>query len=148
MTTEARTFLALAAATLLAACASAPPQKTPDELVTEAVMRCEHKHAPHAALTSNYDSENLRRQMLATDYDRIVNTLRTAEGWATVERRARRAQEPISKFCTLEIAVRLDPDKARALYADLAKNDDLGVYIMRDEYMREALKPYLPPKQE
>lgn len=133
---------------LLAACASAPAQSTPDELVTEGVMRCQEKFAPFASLTSNYDSVNLHRQMLSADYDRIVNTLRTPAGWATVERRARRAQEPISKFCTLEMAVRLDPDKARALYADLANNDDIGMYILRDEYMKEALKPYTPAKKE
>jgi len=137
-----------ALALLLAGCVGQPVEHTPDELVTEGVMRCQEKHTPFAALTSNYDSVNLHRQVLATEYDRVVNLLRTPEGWATVDRRARRAQEPISKFCTLELAVRLDPDKARALYADLAKNDDLGLYIMRDEYMKEALKPYLPTKKE
>lgn len=137
-----------ALALLLSGCAAAPVHSTPDELVTEGVMRCNEKFAPFASLTSNYDSVNLHRQMLSADYDRIVNTLRTPEGWSTVERRARRAQEPISKFCTLELAVRLDPDKARVLYADLAKNDDLGMYILRDEYMKEALKPFVPAKRE
>lgn len=135
-------LVALAAA--LAGCAGQPVQATPDELVTEGVMRCQQKHAPLPTLNSPADARNLHEHVLAADYDRIVNTLRTAEGWATVERRAKRALEPIEKFCTLEMAVRLDPDKARALYATLAKNDDLGMYILRDEYLKQALAPHLP----
>jgi hypothetical protein len=99
-------------------------------------------------LNSPMDGINLHRQVLAADYDRVVNALRTPEGWTAVETRAKRALEPISKFCTLEIAVRLDPAKARALYAVLEKNDDLGMYIARDEYLKEALKPYAPAKPE
>lgn len=131
----------------LAGCAAQPTQATPDELVTEGVMRCQQRHAPLPTLNSAADARNLHEHVLAADYDRIVNTLRTDEGWATVERRARRALEPIEKFCTLEIAVRLDPAKARALYATLETNDDLGMYIIRDEYMKDALAPYLPPKK-
>jgi hypothetical protein len=107
-------------------------------------MRCQQKHLPVPTLNSPMDGVNLHNQTLATDYDRIVNTLRTPEGWAMVEARARRAQEPITKFCTLEIAVRLDPAKARALYATLKDNDDLGLFIARDEYMKQALAPYRP----
>jgi hypothetical protein len=131
----------------LAGCAGQTVQPTPDELVTEGVMRCQQKHAPMPTLNSAADSRNLHEYVLAADYDRIVNTLRTAEGWATVERRARRALEPIEKFCTLEIAVRLDPAQARTLYATLEKNDDLGMYIIRDEYMKDALAPFVPPKK-
>lgn len=138
-------FLAATAfAAALAGCAGQPVQATPDQLVTEGVMRCQQKHAPLPTLNSAGDARNLHEHVLAADYDRIVNTLRTPEGWATVERRAKRALEPIEKFCTLEMAVRLDPDKARALYATLAKNDDLGMYILRDEYMKQALAPHLP----
>jgi len=139
--------LFLVAATL-AGCAGQTVQSTPDQLVTEGVMRCQQKHAPMPTLNSAADNRNLHEHILAADYDRIVNTLRTAEGWSTVERRAKRALEPIEKFCTLEIAVRLDPAKARALYATLERNDDLGLYIIRDEYMKEALAPYLPPPKK
>lgn len=139
-------LLALVAGAL-AGCAAQPTPATPDALVTEGVMRCQQKHQPIPTLNSAADARNLHEHVLAADYDRIVNTLRTAEGWATVEQRARRALEPIEKFCTLEIAVRLDPDKARALYATLEKNDDLGMYIIRDEYMKDALAPYQPPKK-
>ena len=137
----------LLAVVTLAGCAAQPAQPTPDALVTEGVMRCEQKHFPAPTRNSTIDSLELHQQVVAADHDRIVNTLRTAEGWATVERRARRALEPIEKFCTLEIAVRLDPAKARALYATLETNDDLGMYILRDEYMKDALAPYLPPKK-
>ena len=44
--------------------------------------------------------------------------------------------------------MRLDPAKARVLYAEIEKNDDLGMYILRDEYMKEALKPYLPANKQ
>ena len=147
MTTAAPRVLAALALSVLAGCAAQPTSSTPDELVTEGVMRCQQKHQPMPTLNSAADARNLHEHVLAADYDRIVNTLRTAEGWATVERRARRALEPIEKFCTLEIAVRLDPAKARALYATLESNDDLGMYIIRDEYMKEALAPYQPPKK-
>ena len=140
-------LLAILALGALAGCAAQPTPATPDALVTEGVMRCQQKHQPLPTLNSAADARNLHEHVLAADYDRIVNTLRTPEGWATVERRARRALEPVEKFCTLEIAVRLDPDKARALYATLESNDDLGMYIIRDEYMKDALAPYLPPKR-
>lgn len=136
-------ILLTALAAALAACAGQPTQATPDELVTEGVMRCQQKHAPMPTLNSAADARNLHEHVLAADYDRIVNTLRTEEGWRTVEDRARRALEPISKFCTLEIAVRIDPAKARVLYASFEKNDDLGMYIIRDEYMKQALAPHL-----
>jgi hypothetical protein len=137
----------LLAVVTLAGCAGQTVQPTPDELVTEGVMRCQQKHAPMPTRNSAADGRDLHEDVLAADYDRIVNTLRTAEGWATVERRARRALEPIEKFCTLEIAVRLDPARARALYATLESNDDLGMYIIRDEYMKDALAPFVPPKK-
>ena len=135
-------------AVLLAGCATTALPKDPDALVTEGVMRCQQKHVPVATRTSNGDSINLHDQVMSSDYDRIVNLLRTPEGWTAVERRVKRALEPIEKFCTLEMAVRLDPDKARTLYATIEKNDDLGMYILRDEYMKEALKPYLPPAKK
>jgi hypothetical protein len=148
MTNAVDRTLAVLALGLLAGCAAQPTPASPDALVTEGVMRCQQKHTPMPTLNSAADSINLHQHVLAADYDRIVNTLRTEEGWATVERRARRALEPIEKFCTLEIAVRLDPAKARALYATLESNDDLGMYILRDEYMKDALAPYLPPNKK
>jgi hypothetical protein len=137
--------LVAAALAALAGCAAPGDAATPDQLVTEGVMRCQQKHAPLPTLNSAADARNLHEHVLAADYDRIVNSLRSAEGWATVERRARRALEPVEKFCTLELAVRLDPAKARALYATLEQNDDLGWYIVRDQYLKEALAPHLPP---
>ena len=132
----------------LAACTTPAKELTPDQLITEGVMRCGQKNTPTPVINSNADGINLHRQVLSTDYDRIVNTLRTPAGWTAVERRVKRALEPIEKFCTLEIAVRLDPAKARVLYAEIEKNDDLGMYILRDEYMKEALKPYLPANKQ
>jgi len=134
-------FVAVA---LLVGCAGQPTAVDPDALVTEGVMRCQQKHVPMPTLNSAADARNLHEHVLAADYDRIVNTLRTDAGWATVARRAERAMEPIEKFCTLEIAVRLDPAKARALYARLEKDDSLGLYIARDAYLKEALAPLKP----
>ena len=123
-------------------CAMQPPQSN-DALVTEALQYCGRHHLatlpPPAANTAApiVHEENLERE-----YQRVLGLLHTPGGYEAAAQRARTAVDPMTQFCSLEIAVRLDPDRARVLYEkELKANPTLALDILRDAYLREALKP-------
>ena len=142
------TILAAWLALLGAACASQPMAQDDTQLMNEAVARCKGYHPPQPTLNSIGDGVNLQRQMVQTEYFRLVDELRTPHGFDTLAARARTSTDLLEQYCTMEIMVRIDPQRARALYAELKDDPHYGLMVLRDEYLREALAPLQPPKRE
>lgn len=136
----------LMAVCLAAAAGCAPaPVRTADAQVDEMIIKCKAREsaaARPAHMGAGTDGATLSKDMAQQAYLAALNPLRSEEGLATLERRTRSAQDPISQHCTLEGLVRTDPDRARKVWIELQKNPNLANFVMRDEYLREALKPY------
>jgi len=121
------------------------PVRTADAQVDEMIIKCKARQnttTRPAHMGSGTDGATLSKDMAQQAYLAALNPLRSEEGLAALERRTRTAQDPISQFCTLEGLVRTDPDRARKVWAELQSNPNLAYFVMRDEYLREALKPY------
>jgi len=136
----------LMAAGLMAAVGCTPVKvMDADAQVDEMIIKCKARQntaARPAHMGAGVDGATLSKDMAQQDYNAARNPLRSEEGLAALERRTRFAADPITQFCTLEGLVRTDPDRARKVWAELQSNPNLAYYVMRDEYLREALKPY------
>ncbi len=128
----------------LVACTSTPV-RSDDAQVDEMIIRCKARQntpARPAHMGAGTDGGSLSNEMAQQAYLAALNPLRSDTGLATLERRTRNALDPISQFCTLEGLVRTDPDRARKVWAELQSNPNLAYFVLRDDYLREALKPY------
>lgn len=137
--------LALVGALIALAACTAQPPRSADAQVDEMIIKCKARQsvaAKPAHMGVGTDGNTLSRDMAQQAYLAALNPLRSEEGLSALERRTRNAQDPISQFCTLEGLVRTDPDRARKVWAELQANPNLAYFVMRDEYLREALKPY------
>jgi len=131
--------LALAA---LVGCAQ-QPVRTPDQWVTEGVIKCKDRRPAQSGAGSQYGGfANVARDAAEREYLNVVNELRTGDGVDALAHRTRMAMDPLEQFCALEMLVRTDPDRARAIYAEVESNPRLAYLIKRDAYLSEALKPY------
>lgn len=138
-------LLTVAGFAALVGCATAAPPLSADAQVDEMIIRCKARQntpakPPH--MGAGTDGGSLSKEMAQQAYLAALNPLRSAEGLAALERRTRNAVDPISQFCTLEGLVRTDPDRARKVWAELQSNPNLAYFVLRDDYLREALKPY------
>lgn len=131
----------VAGLTVLGACAPVEV-RSPDAQVDEMIIRCKSRQNLPPRPSNEGDRNALQREMSEQAYHAALNPLRSAAGLATLERRTLQALDPISQFCTLEALVRTDPDRARKVWTELQSNPNLAYFVLRDEYLREALKPY------
>lgn len=134
----------IAGLSALVACAPAPVRSA-DAQVDEMIIRCKARQntpakPPH--MGAGTDGGSLSKEMTQQAYLAALNPLRSDEGLLALERRTRNALDPISQFCTLEGLVRTDPDRARKVWTELQNNPNLAYFVLRDDYLREALKPY------
>jgi hypothetical protein len=137
-------LLTVAGFAALVACTHAPVLSA-DAQVDEMIIRCKARQntparPPH--MGAGTDGGSLSRDMAQQAYLAASTPLRREEGLLALERRTRNALDPISQFCTLEGLVRTDPDRARKVWTELQNNPNLAYFVLRDDYLREALKPY------
>jgi hypothetical protein len=135
----------VAAFTALAGCTTSGPVLSADAQVDEMIIRCKARQNTPARpghMGGGTDGGSLSKEMTQQAYLAALNPLRSDEGLAALERRTRNAVDPISQFCTLEGLVRTDPDRARKVWTELQNNPNLAYFVLRDDYLREALKPY------
>lgn len=131
--------LALAA---MVGCAQ-QPVRTPDQWVTEGVIKCKDRRPAVSGGSGQYgDFANAARDAAEREYLNVVNQLRSKDGSDALAQRTRMAMDPLEQFCALEMLVRTDPDRARAIYAEVEANPRLAYLVKRDAYLSEALKPY------
>lgn len=137
--------LLMAVGMVVASGCTPAPVRSADAQVDEMIIKCKARQntaAKPAHMGAGTDGGTLTREMAQQAYLAELNPLRSEEGLAALERRTRNAVDPITQFCTLEGLVRTDPDRARKVWAELQSNPNLAYFVMRDEYLREALKPY------
>ena len=135
----------VAAFTVLVGCTAPGPTLSADAQVDEMIIRCKARQNTPARpghMGGGTDGATLSKEMTQQAYLAALNPLRSDEGLAALERRTRNAVDPISQFCTLEGLVRTDPDRARKVWTELQNNPNLAYFVLRDDYLREALKPY------
>lgn len=135
----------VAAFTALVGCTTSGPVLSADAQVDEMIIRCKARQNTPARpghMGGGTDGGSLSKEMTQQAYLAALNPLRSDEGLAALERRTRNAVDPISQFCTLEGLVRTDPDRARKVWTELQNNPNLAYFVLRDDYLREALKPY------
>lgn len=138
-------LLTVAGFTALVGCTTPGPELSADAQVDEMIIRCKARQntparPPH--MGAGTDGASLSKEMTQQAYLAALNPLRSEAGLAALERRTRNALDPISQFCTLEGLVRTDPDRARKVWTELQDNPNLAYFVLRDDYLREALKPY------